>query len=335
MKLTREGKRFSLATALLALAALNTGNNLIYLIFAMMLSILILSFVILKLNMLGLLIRMHQGVPIFAKNNSDVDITFINTKKVIPSYSLYIRFPRHIEGEVYCQRVSAKKASTITANIVFRKRGIYRKGDVYIESGFPFIFFSARRTVNVEGEVIVYPELSTVYDKIPELHGSGFSASRTKTGKGDEFATVREFKYGDDWRKIHWKASAKTTKLMVLEHAAEESRQLTIILDNLLPRDTISFEKSVSYTASVVDQFLKEGLYVRLLTCRKLIPFGSGEEHLYKILDVLAVIKPQDSWECPLSAEPEGSVLLILNSEDSPLKKFIPFSSSVIYAPAL
>lgn len=335
MKLTREGKRFSLATALLALAALNTGNNLIYLIFAMMLSILILSFVILKLNMLGLLIRMHQGMPIFAKNNADIDITVINTKKVTPSYSLYIRFPRRIEGEVYCLRISAQTETTITANVVFKRRGLYRKGDVYIESGFPFIFFSARKTVNVEGEVVVYPELSMVYDKIPELHGSGFSTSRAKTGNGDEFATVREFKYGDDWRRIHWKASAKTTKLMVLERAAEESRQLTIILDNLMPRDTTSFEKSVSYTASVMDHFLKEGFYVRLLTCRKLIPFGSGEEHFYKMLDVLAVIQSQDSWECTLSAEPEGSVLLILNSEDSPLKKFIPFSASVIYAPAL
>jgi uncharacterized protein (DUF58 family) len=335
MKLTREGKRFSLATALLALAALNTGNNLIYLIFAMMFSILILSFAILRLNMLGILIRMNQGTPIFAKKNADIEITVINKKKVIPSYSLYIRFPRRIEGEVYCPRVSAQKESTITASVLFQRRGLYRKGDVYLESGFPFIFFSARKVVNIEGEVVVYPEMSTVYNNLPELHGSGFSPSRTRTGKGDEFATVREFREGDDWRRIHWKASAKTTKLMVMEHAAEESRQVTIILDNLMPCDTISFERSISYTASIVDQFLKRGFYVRLLTCRKLIPFGSGEEHLYKILDVLAVLQSQDSWECPLSEEPEGAVLLVLNSEDSPLKKFIPFSSSVIYAPTL
>lgn len=335
MKLTREGKRFSLATALLALAALNTGNNLIYLIFAMMLSILILSFVVLKLNMLGLIIRIHQRMPIFARTIADLDITVINTKKILPSYSLYIRFPMHIEGEAYCPRVQAQTESTVTAEVVFRRRGLYRKGDIYIESGFPFIFFSARRTVNVEGEVVVYPHLSMVSDRVPDLHGSGFSTSRAKTGMGDEFATVREFKYGDDWRRIHWKASAKTAKLMVLEPAAEESRQISIILDNLMPRDTVSFEKAVSYAASVVDQLLQEGFYVRLLTCRKLIPFGSGEEHLYKILDVLAVIKAQDSWECPLSAQSEGSVLLILNSDASPLKKYVPFSSSVIYAHAL
>ena len=259
MKLTREGKRFSLATALLALASLNTGNNLLYLIFAMMVAILILSFLILKLNMKGLLIRMHQGVPIFARTKEDIDITVINTKKFIPSYSLYIHFPKRIDGEVYFPRISARRELTVIARVVFTRRGIYRRGDVYIESEFPFIFFSARTNANVEGEVVVYPELSTAHDRIPELHGSGFSASQTKSGKGDEFSTVREFKYGDDWRRINWKASAKTAKLMVMEHAAEESRQLTVILDNLMPPDTISFEKSVSYTASVVDQFLKKG----------------------------------------------------------------------------
>jgi hypothetical protein len=54
MKLTREGKRFLLATILLTFAAFNTGNNLIYMILAMMFSIVIISAAALIINMKGL-----------------------------------------------------------------------------------------------------------------------------------------------------------------------------------------------------------------------------------------------------------------------------------------
>ena len=54
MRPTKEGKRFLLATLLIAVAAFNTGNNLIFLILAMMLSMILLSVVILRYNLKGL-----------------------------------------------------------------------------------------------------------------------------------------------------------------------------------------------------------------------------------------------------------------------------------------
>ena len=77
---------------------------------------------------------------------------------------------------------------------------------------------------------------------------------------------------------------------------------------------------------------MKDGYFVRLLTCSKVVPFGNSTEHLYKILDILAVIESRDSWECPLSVEPEGLTILILSSEQSLLKRFISLSDMVIYA---
>jgi uncharacterized protein (DUF58 family) len=119
---------------------------------------------------------------------------------------------------------------------------------------------------------------------------------------------------------------------MVMEYAAEEPRKLTIILDNLMPYDSELFEKAVSFAASISDRFLSEGYFVRLLTCGKVVPFGSGREHLFKILDVLAVIDGKDSWDCHVSGEPEGSSILILNSEYSVLTRYMPASDMVIYA---
>lgn len=334
MKLTREGKRFSLATILIAVAAINTGNNLIYLILAMMLSILVLSIVILKMNMKGLVLKVFQNKPVFANSPASVEIA-VSNKKSVSSYSIRVFTSGNIEGQTYFPKISGLSDAATNVPIICRKRGVYQQGDFFFASGFPFIFFSKKSVCKVEGELFVYPEIREVEKLIPEISGEGYELSRELYGRGDEFSMVREFRYGDDWRRIHWKASAKTAKLMIMEYAVEEPRKLTVILDNLMTQDAEAFEKAVSFAASVSDRFLKEGFFVRLLTCRKVIPFGSGREHLFKILDILALVEVQHSWECPLSAEPEGLTVLILNSEFSPLKKFIPVSNIVINAATL
>ena len=180
----------------------------------------------------------------------------------------------------------------------------------------------------------MYPEIREIDSIVPEIQTEKYGIFPGKIGKGDTFTIIREFRYGDDRRRIHWKASAKTAKLMVKEYAYEEPRSLTIILDNLTPYDDELFEKAVSFAASVSDRYLKEEFFVRLFTCRKLIPFGSGGEHLLKLLDVLALLEGEDSWESPVSSDAEspGLVMLILNSEHSQLSDLVPFSDTVIYA---
>jgi uncharacterized protein (DUF58 family) len=335
MKLSREGKRFLIAAVLIAVAALNTGNNLIYLILSMMFSILVLSFLILKVNMYGLVLEVSQNQPIFANSYADMSMRISNKKKIMPSYSIKVIMPQKFRGEAYFPKISAMSYMSKTVPVHYVKRGIYRYGDFFIESSFPFIFCSDRISCRVDGEVIVYPEIRNINGIIPEVIGELYELSISKIGKGDEFSMIREFRYGDDWRRIHWKASAKTTKFMVMEYAAEEPKKLTIILDNLMPYDNESFEKAVSFAASVSDKFLSEGFFVRLLTCRKVIPFGNDRGHLFKILDVLAAIEGQDSWECPVSTELEGLKILILNSEDSLLNRFVPISNMVINATTL
>jgi hypothetical protein len=70
MKTTPEGKRFLLATFLITVAAVNTGNNLIYLILSLMLSFILLSIVLLKINLSGLSLEVSINPPVFAINDS-------------------------------------------------------------------------------------------------------------------------------------------------------------------------------------------------------------------------------------------------------------------------
>jgi len=332
MKLSREGKRFVLATLLIAVAAFNTGNNLIYLILSMMLSILLLSVLLLRINMKALILTIAQSQPIFANSPSSIDVTVLNRKK-LSAYSLRVSLSDKNKGTVHFPEIPGSSEISETVPVVYNRRGIYGYGDVFIESGFPFIFFLKRLLCKVGNQVIVYPEIKDVAEVIPDTAMEGY-ALPTGIRRGEDLSTIREFRYGDDWRRVHWKASAKSAKLMVAEYSSEEPRKLTLILDNLMPYEPESFEKAVSLAASVSDRCLKEGFFVRLLTCKKVIPFGSGSEHLFKILDALALVEGQASWECPLSfgEEPQGIVMLILASEHSRMNRLIPVSDMVIYA---
>lgn len=337
MKSSREGKRFILASVLIAVAALNTGNNLIYLILSMMLSILLLSVLILHINLKGLKVRVSQTQPIFSNQRGMVDIAVTNLKKRIPSYSVKALIGEEKTGIGYFQCIPHSAVMVNRVSVVFKKRGMYGHDIFTVESGFPFIFFAKKTRPGTEGSVTVYPEIRESDRWLSEMLREGYERLLPGSGKADEFSAIREFRYGDDWRKIHWKASAKTDKMMVMEYAADEPKKLTVILDNLKPLYPESFEKAVSLAATISDRFLREDFFVRLLTCRKVIPFGSGRDHLLKILDILAVIEGQESWEFPLSPEAisEGYSVLILNSAQSPLKKIISSSNAVIYASTL
>lgn len=332
MRPTKEGKRFLLATLLIAVAAANTGNNLIYLILAMMLSILVISIAVLNLNLRGSALGFSIAQPVFAKSRTGFSVSLSNRKKFIPSYSIHVTFPEGIEGECIIPRISPSSRASVDIAGIFKKRGIYRYGDFSVSSSFPFILFAKNIKAHIGGEVIVYPEIKEIDELMPEITGSDYDQYVTRHGPGDEFLMIRDFRYGDSMRRIQWKASAKAGKLMVKDMGMDEPRLITIILDNIKPLNKESFEKAVSFAASVAYKFIRMGFFVRLLTCKKLIPFGSGQEQLFKILDVLALIDEEATWECPMMHEMQGAGVLILKSEDSSLKKAASVCSMVINA---
>ena len=232
MKLSREGKRFFLAALLIGIAAFNTGNNLIYLILSMMLSILLLSVLLLRLNVKSLVLRVAQNRPIFVNSASSVDVTLSNRKK-LPAYSLRVSLSDRNRGTVHFPEIPGSSEVSDTVPVIYGRRGVYGYGDIFIESGFPFIFFLKRLLCKVDNQIIVYPEIKDIAEVIPDTAVEGY-ALPTGIRRGEELSMIREFRYGDDWRRIHWKASAKSAKLMVTEYSSEEPRKLTVMLDNLM-----------------------------------------------------------------------------------------------------
>ncbi|NJD55655.1 MAG: DUF58 domain-containing protein [Nitrospirae bacterium] len=316
MRLTREGKRFFLATALIAVAAVNTGNNLIYLILSLMLSFTTLSYVILRVNLSSLLLEVSFGGPVFAGEPARAEL-IIRNRKGIPAYSLNIQAEDAVE-KLYCTYVPPAGVVREEMNLIFRKRGLYGYRDFSVLSGFPFILFQKTIAVAVSGNVLVYPRIIDVDELVRDLVARENEGEKAVRSRGDDAYALREYQYGDDRRNIHWKASARLSTLIVKEYAEYLSRRVTILIDNRMPPDEQAFEKAVAVAASLTSQYIGSGYLVRLLSCRKVVPFGSGEGHLYGILDILALLHEEECCDA-VTNDHEGFIVAVLKSARSPL----------------
>jgi hypothetical protein len=89
-RLTSEGIRFLLFAAAVGIAAVNTGNNLFYLLLAMMLSLILVSGLLSELTLRRLAFRRHVPDYVFADKPARISLTISNHKTGFPSFSLKV-----------------------------------------------------------------------------------------------------------------------------------------------------------------------------------------------------------------------------------------------------
>lgn len=188
------------------------------------------------------------------------------------------------------------------------RRGVFRSGEVTLTSGAPFGFSRSRRTLEVPGETTVVPRWFDLRS-FPILEPSSFPSDvlheRARTGAGQEYLGVREYRPGDPQRAVHWRSTARVGQLVVREFEEEVQSRVTLVLaggDHGEPPDS-AFEMLVSAAASIAIYALNTGHPVDLLR-----PDGEAVSHLgdpdrYDVLDWLASAQPVDTAVTPLVSQ--------------------------------
>lgn len=335
MRPTKEGKRFIFVTALIGLAAFNTGNNLIYILLGMMLSIHALSYIALAVNLHGIELSAKVRRHVFAEEQCTVEILASNTKRFIPSYSLNISLSSPVEGRAAIARIGSGESSSCDLELTFPHRGLYTYGQFILDSGFPFIFYTKKVRVKTQGSVTVYPKVIAV-GGLAMNKAEGEDIAHRQKGEGEDLYSLREFSYGDDIRRVSWKTSAKLDKLILREFADETPETVTIVLDDIQPLDNQAFERAVSLCAGLATRFSGEGYPVGLLTCHHYVQPGIGKDHLYRIMELLAVIAETDTWECLLVGDNvQGNRVAVIKSGESSLRDFAASCEMVVNASSI
>ncbi|MBI5560309.1 MAG: DUF58 domain-containing protein, partial [Deltaproteobacteria bacterium] len=232
LRFTKGGWLFTAVLFVIGIAAINTGNNLLYLIVATLLSFIIISGIMsestLRKLKAGRIIPKH----IYKERGADFAFAVENGKKFLPSYSFTVE-ELPLDGlsaaPAYAVKLDASKKIVTASEYTFKKRGVAKLRGMNFKTRFPFGLFVKGRAELSEEEVLVYPAMEPVEpEMVMEAAKQGAGAVRKK-GIGGEFYGLRDHTLFDDSRYIHWKASARSGRLLRKEFEEEKEEGVIII----------------------------------------------------------------------------------------------------------
>jgi len=293
-KVTREGWIYFGGVVVVVFAAINTSNNLLYMVLSALIAVILLSGFLSGINFRFLRMEARPPARCFAGEPFPISFLVENEKRLFPSFSLHItpyddsafRFT-----SFYTATVRADQHAVQTGEAMLPRRGRYVMEKVKVISRYPFGFFEKYRNYAVDAECICYPEI------IPQ-EGIDFSVvdsqgaiERFERGLGCDLYTIRDYVPSDSARQVHWKASAKSATLKTREYAAEESRRIVLALDRFgRDDDSERFENLVSYAASLAYHLINDGVEVAFVSDDWQTGYGSSQTGLEAILRYLALV---------------------------------------------
>jgi uncharacterized protein (DUF58 family) len=325
------GLIFFALVLLVTILSLSSGNNLLYLILAVLLSTMFVSWVTSRLNLHRVTVTVRFPNHIFAGESVPFDVTVSNRKKLLPAFSLTVAIweqdlaapsteasdPARLAELAYLPIVPARTEARSRIERSFQKRGVYPINGFLVRTRFPFGFIEQRRYIETSGEVVVYPQPAPWEDfrrLTPLLQG--WIESRVK-GSGSDLYAIRQYLASDHHHHIDWKATAKTSRLMVREFTRDDDWRVTVVFDARVEKETAStpgfaakFERAVTLAASLISHFIGEGAEVRLLAGSQDSGFGIGRAHSYRMFHQLARLAPiedEDGADEPALASPPGN----------------------------
>ncbi|EHR62182.1 DUF58 domain-containing protein [Saccharomonospora cyanea] len=201
-------------------------------------------------------------------------------------------------------------------------RGVHRIGPLRATITDPFGLCEFERDLVTHSRLVVVPRVTTLWG-LPRGAGLGSgedSSIRLHAGQGETDVVVRQYRQGDDLRKVHWRSTARRDEMMVRVEERPWHGGTTVLLDHRASAHRgsgthSSLEWAVEFTASVSLHLNKMGQRVRLVSEHgKLLadaPEQAGPGHAGSVLDSLAATRPAHERDIVLGSDPgQGQELI-------------------------
>jgi uncharacterized protein (DUF58 family) len=197
------------------------------------------------------------------------------------------------------ERLSRRQASSVAYSVRADVRGRYEVGPLVVRLTDPFGLCELSRSfpsvdrLTVTPTVVPLPSVRLTAD----FSGTGDSRTRSVAVHGEDDAATREYRYGDDLRRVHWRSTARVGELMVRREEQPWESRATLVLDvrkhaHRGEGPTASFEWAVSAVASIAVHLREAGFRLRLVTDGADIDATESEaEAEAAILDHLAEVR--------------------------------------------
>lgn len=186
-------------------------------------------------------------------------------------------------------------------------RGIYELGPLTVRVADPFGMLALRRSFPRTTPLVVVPAVEPLPAIAPTgaWSGSGENRPRPFSTGGTADTSVREYRLGDDLRRVHWRSTARTGELMVRREEQPWQSRCVLFVDNRSSAHRgsgpeSSLERAITAAASIAVHLAGLGFGVRLVSAdgaeldHAWHDTGSGPSATRPLLEHLAALPAAD-----------------------------------------
>lgn len=285
IKITKAGWIYVLLTIVVGFAAVNTANNLIYILASALLSYMLVSGIFGRKNIYALTVRIIFPEEMFARTPTPVTIRVVNPRKHLPALLIHVLVG---ESKIFFPYIPAAGSTKGTLRMTPDRRGVFRPDKVRIASTFPFNFFTRYRTIREDFETVVFPQpkrcaMASINRGLHRRHGD---SANDRLGDTPDILAIRNYLPGDPLKRIHWKSSAKTGALKTKEFAAADESEVIIDFDQVPVKD---LEEKISCVTFWVMQLSRSHRAFGMNIDGRLYHARQSAAHKRVLLRILAV----------------------------------------------
>jgi uncharacterized protein (DUF58 family) len=273
---------------MLGIAAIGTGNNLLFLMLGGMLGFITLSGWLSEQMLRRLSVRRRVGRAT-AGEPARITYEVRNGNRRLPAFSIEAGEDRS-KARGWIAAIDPGETGFARAETAWSERGVYPLETVTLSTSFPFGLFVKERDVDLAGEAVVWPRADRPVRE-PRPHGERVRRSGEafagQAGARGEFRALRPYRPGDDPRDVHWRTTARVGAPVVREYERDRSRALWLCLD-LRADAGEGAETAAEIAASLAAAAARRGNAFGLATQDGRVQPGAGGAQLERVLDALA-----------------------------------------------
>jgi uncharacterized protein (DUF58 family) len=307
---TRIGRWYVGFTIGVGLAAVNTGNNLLFLVLGLLLSSIIVSGILAESSIKGVDVQRRLPDVSISGTPALVGIAVKNRKSRSPSFSLEIRERGgDVSGNAFLVLLPPSATQEATYRFTPARRGLHRFEQIEIVTRAPFGLFEKSRPVDAPTELIVFPQKVTPPEAdVDRLMRQGDEGT-SRVGVGQEVHGLRDHRPGEDVRAIHWRTSARIGRLIGIDREQERRRRVCVVLDQRGLSGN-ALERAIEDAAALFERELDQGGDVGIAVPGETLPAASGAGHRGAGLALLALLDGGEGRSAPVP-DPYASSLYV------------------------
>ena len=275
------------------LGALNTGNNLLYLVLGLQLSTIVISGILSERVLRDLEVRRIGAEIAFAGEPFPFRWALRAARQT--AYALTVTEDQSpLTGEAKVGSVPRGEERIVRGLLCAPRRGPVALTGIKVTTTFPFGFFAKSRIFDVCDALVVFPRRVPPAAQL-EHPSSGALGERSDPRHSDgdgELHSLRPLRPDEDARRVHWTKSATAGELLRVEREREEREAYTLTVPVAKDRGELDGEldRRCEAAASMAQRLLKAGHPVGLVSGSLRLRPATGSRHERRVLRALALL---------------------------------------------